>query len=326
MQDTAVERSLRAQGLEGPVLVAISGGIDSVVLAHGLAAIHSGSVSLGHVNHGLRGAESEADEAFLRGFARDLGVRLLVRRVAPAELREGGPSRARPTLQEAARTLRYAALDEMAEEAGARRIATAHQADDQAETVLFRLLRGTGLDGLTGIPPVSPDGRILRPLLGVSRAEIEAHARAHGLTWREDASNQSDDYARNRLRRHWLPGLARDFNPRLLRSLGELAETLRGDAEWIEGQVAREAAARFQEEASCLRIEPKDWEALPDALALRLARRALRLMGGGRDVSRVHLRRMVAFFRTGRPGTAIELPGGLVLAHEGGSFRLSRAG
>jgi len=321
-----VEAALVALGArQGGLLVAVSGGVDSVVLAHALHAVRERCglvLSIGHVNHALRGAASEADEAAVRALAARLGVSVAVRRAPPAPLREGRSSRDRPTLQEAARTLRYQALREMAEAAGARWIATAHTADDQAETVLLRLLRGAGPDGLGGIPERSPDGRILRPLLGVSREEVLAHARGRGIAWREDASNARDAYARNRLRRHWLPGLARDFNPRLLRSLADLAEAMRRDAEWTAAPVAEAEARLFSKEGEWLCIERKDWDTLPEALARRLARLALRRAGRGRDVSRPHLRRMLAFFRAGRAGTAIELPGGLELAREGERFRL----
>jgi tRNA(Ile)-lysidine synthase len=274
------------------------------------------------VNHGLRGADSDADQAFVEALAARLGLPVHVRRADPVPLRQRRSSRDRPTLQEAARRLRYDALVEMADAAGARWIATAHTADDQAETVLLRLLRGTGPDGLGGIPERSPDGRILRPLLGVCREQVLAYAAAEGIGWREDASNTRDAYARNRLRRRWLPGLAEDFNPRLLRSLADLAEAMRRDGEWIEARVAREADRRFAREAEWLWIERKDWDALPEALARRLARLALRRAGRGRDVTRVHLARMLDFLRSGRPGTAIELPGGLALAREGERFRL----
>ena len=321
-----VEVALAAVGArEGGLLVAVSGGVDSVVLAHALHALgpeHGLALSIGHVNHALRGAESEADEAAVRALGTRLGVPVAVRPAPPAPLREGCSSRDRPTLQEAARTLRYQALDEMAHAAGASWIATAHTADDQAETLLLRLLRGTGPDGLGGIPEHSPDGRILRPLLGVSREEVLAYASREGIGWREDGSNARGHYARNRLRRSWLPGLARDFNPRLLRSLADLAEAMRRDAEWIAVAVGDEAARRFSEEGPWLWIEREGWEALPEALARRLARLALRRAGRGRDVSRAHLRRMLAFFHTGRPGTAIELPGGLELAREGERFRI----
>ena len=321
-----VEAALSSLGArDGGLLVAVSAGVDSVVLAHALHGLGNPlglELTIGHVNHGLRGADSDADQASVEALGAKLGVPVATRPARPEPLREGRSSRDRPTLQEAARELRYAALLEMADAAGADWIATAHTSDDQAETVLLRMLRGTGPDGLGGIPERSPDGRILRPLLGVSREEVLAYAAREGIEWREDASNERDVYARNRLRRHWLPGLAADFNPRLLRSLADLAEALRRDAEWIEAQVASEAARRFEEGPGCLWIERKDWDSLPEALARRLARLALRRSGRGRDVSRAHLRRMLAFFRSGRPGTAIELPGGLELSRQGERFRL----
>ncbi len=310
---------------DGRLLVAVSGGVDSVVLAHVLAELAASrglELSLGHVHHGLRGAEADADAAFVEALAARLGARAATRRVDPGALREGRASRDRPTLQEAARRVRYDALRAMAEAADADWIATAHTADDQAETVLLRLLRGSGPDGLGGIPERSEDGRILRPLLGVSREDVEAFARERRIPWREDASNASDGYARNRLRRRWLPGLAEDFNPRLLRALAELAEGHRRDAEWIRTLVEPEAERIFRAEDGWLRIEAKAWSERPEALARRLARLALRRAGRGRDVSRAHLERMLAFLREGRPGTAIELPGGLELAHEGDAFRL----
>jgi tRNA(Ile)-lysidine synthase len=248
-----------------------------------------------------------------------------VERADPAQLRQGRSSRDRPTVQEAARELRYRALQAIATELGCDHIATAHNADDQAETVLLRLFRGTGPDGLAGIPERSPDGRIVRPMLRVERSEIEAFARDRGLAWREDSSNASDAYARNRLRRHWLPGLVRDFNPRLLRAIGGLADAQQKDADWIASLVEREAVARFSAEGDWLHIDEKDWESLPEALSLRLARSALERCGGARHTTRVHLKRMVAFLCNGRPRSFIELPGGLQLSRAGSpdaGFRL----
>ena len=326
----AVARAAGSLGFLGrKVLVAVSGGIDSTVLLH---ALRAGSPELGldlvaaHVNHGLRGAESDADEEAVRGFAGRLETPLLVARVEPERRREGRSSRARPTLQEAARRARYEALHELAAEAGAERLATAHTLDDQAETVLLRLLRGCGADGLAGIPERSPDGRIVRPLLGTSRAEIERYARAERLTWREDPSNGSPRFGRGRLRSGGLGELAAAVNPSWLRAVGHLAEAQRRDAEWIE-QLVEDAWSRlFREEREGLAVAAEGWSELPEALARRLVRRALRLQGAGRDVSRAHLLRMVAFLRGGRPGTAIELPGGLELARERAGFRLRGVG
>ncbi|MDJ0851880.1 MAG: tRNA lysidine(34) synthetase TilS [Myxococcota bacterium] len=307
------------------VLVAVSGGVDSVSLAQALRELSHEQelkLSIGHVNHGLRGAESEADERAVQALGGRLDLAVDVERVEPEALRSGRSSRDRPTLQEAARTARYAALRAMAARRGAERIATAHNADDQAETVLLRLLRGTGPDGLGGIPERSRDGTVVRPLLGVSRAAIEHFARDRGLSWREDASNASDAYARNRLRHHWLPGLAREFNPALLRAIANLAEAQRRDSEWIEARVEQEAAARFSEVGDWLAIDTKDWCALPAALSRRLVRAALARCGSGRFVTRVHLERMVAFLGAARPATAIELPGGLRLCRDAQGHRL----
>lgn len=322
----ALLREVEALELAGRrVLVACSGGLDSTVLTHVLCDVAAQSgfqVCLGHVNHGLRGEESDADERFVVALAATLKVPVRTRRVDPGELRKGCSSLERPTLQEAARELRYAALVAMAVELDAERIATAHHADDQAETVLLRLMRGSGPDGLGGIPERSPDGRLVRPLLSVSRAQLEAFAHRHGVEWREDRSNAEGDYARNRLRRDWLPGLAAEFNPRLLRAIGDLAEAQRRDSEWIRGRVESEAAARFSIEGPWLRIDAKDWIGMPEALARRLAREALARSGAGRLATRVHLQRMLAFFRGAQIGKRIELPGDLTLSRDQVGFQL----
>jgi tRNA(Ile)-lysidine synthase len=306
------------------VLAAVSGGLDSSVLVDALAA-HAArggyAVAIAHVHHGLRGAEADDDQAAVAALAARLGAPFAAERVAPAALREGGPSRDRPTLQEAARTLRYAALGRIADRLGADRIATAHHADDQAETVLLRLFRGTGPDGLAGIPERSRDGRIVRPLLRLSRAELERYARARALAWREDRSNASPDYARNRLR-SGLSALARDLNPRWLRAVADLAEAQRRDAEWIRSAVLREAGARFTTEGSWLRIDAKDWSALPEAVSRRLAREALARAGSARHIQRVHLERIARFLCDASPVRHLELPGGVELRCKRAGFFL----
>ena len=317
---------MAALGLNGQsILVAASAGLDSNALLYALLEITRENclkVSIGHVNHGLRGAESEADQQAVFELAERLGVPAFSRRAEPEQLRVGRSSRERPTLQEAARTLRYRALREMAVEASCGHIATAHNANDQAETVLLRMFRGSGPDGLGGIPERSSDGVVVRPLLRVTRTEIEAYAAERGFSWREDRSNRSVAYARNRLRLRWLPGLARDFNEQLLMAVGNLAEAQRRDSEWIGALVEREAAARFTPEGGWLRARAEGWDELPEALARRLARWGLRRCGGGRDVTRVHLERMLAFLRTARPGTRLELPGGTRLERDRNGFRL----
>ena len=309
------------------VLVAVSGGVDSTVLLHALQSL-AGSLDLdlciGHVNHGLRGEESEADAASVQALGAKYDVPVQVARVDPERLRRGRGSRERPTLQEAARRVRYDALGAIAEERGAERLATGHTLDDQAETVLLRILRGSGPDGLGGIPERSPDGFVVRPLLRIPRQQILAYATAQGLSWREDRSNTDPAFARARLREEWLPGLRDAFNPRLLRAIGDLAEAQRRDSEWIAEIVEREAERFLTVEDDGLRIARSGWEALPEALARRVARLALRRTGGARDISRVHIERVVNALRSGRPGSWIELPGGLELSCDRNAVRLRR--
>jgi tRNA(Ile)-lysidine synthase len=327
---TAVAEAVESLDLAGHrMLVAVSGGLDSTALLHALRELSQSfdlKLLIGHVNHGLRGEQSEADEAAVRALAAGLGLEVQSLRVDPEVLRGGRRSRQRPTLEEAARTLRYRALSRMATRAGAARIATAHTRNDQAETVLLRLFRGTGPDGLAGIPERSPDGRIVRPLLRVSRAEVEAFASERGLHWREDASNHDARFARNRLRNQWLPGLMAAFNPQLLRAIADLAEAQQRDSDWIESLVEREASRWIEVEGTragpCVRLDRTGWGELPEALARRLARRALLECDGGRDVSRTHLARMLRFLREARAGTHLELPGDRVLVCERDGFRL----
>ncbi len=320
------KRAADGLGLSGrSVLLAVSGGLDSTALAYALVEIAGEKclkLAIGHVNHGLRAEDSEADQESVRQLAERLRVPAFERRVAPKRLREGRSSRERPTLQEAARTLRYQALREMTAEAGCQHLATAHNANDQAETVLLRVFRGCGPDALGGIPERSPDGVVVRPLLRVSRQQIEAYAAARGFSWREDRSNSSLAYARNRLRLRWLPGLTEDFNDQLLMAVGNLAEAHRRDSEWISALVEREATARFAPESGWLRARADGWDELPEALARRIARWGLRQCGGDRDATRVHLERMLRFLRSARSGSTLELPGGARIERDRRGFRL----
>jgi tRNA(Ile)-lysidine synthase len=325
MQLRALTTAVRRLGLCGDrILVAVSGGLDSVCLLHALREISARErlgLAVGHIQHGLRGKESEADAAFVAELAAEWDIPAQVRRADPRALCEGGSSRARPTLQEAARQLRYRALRELAAEQGAR-IATAHTADDQAETLVLRLLRGTGPDGLRGIRERSDDGVVVRPLLRVTRTELGCYAAEHELRWREDSSNARDDYTRNRLRHHWLPELAREFNPRLASALAGLAEAQELDAQWIAAEVEREVAQRVRREGAWLRIDASGIDALPPALARRVARSLLAQCGLGREVTRVHLERVVRFWSRAQPAGRLELPLGRCLLRERDGFRL----
>jgi tRNA(Ile)-lysidine synthase len=208
-------------------LVAFSGGPDSTALLAGLAAVcpapDAARLVAGHFNHGLRGAESDDDAAFAVEFAARLGIECVVGRgdVVAVASRQGDG------VEAAARDQRYAFLTATAARLGLRQIVTAHTLDDQAETVLHRLLRGTGPAGLAGIPRARAlaDGAIglIRPLLGFRRAEVLDYLRERGLPFRVDSSNVDLRYTRNRLRHELLPQLARDYNPQVVEALARLA-------------------------------------------------------------------------------------------------------
>ena len=325
-----VEEALVDFGARGrSLLVAVSGGLDSTVLAHALAGLREPlglELAIGHVNHCLRGDESDADEKAVAELASRLDARFGIERVDPARLREAGSSRTRPTTQEAARSLRREALERIRVRLGCDRIATAHHADDQAETVLMRILRGCGPDSLGGIAEMSRDGVAIRPLLFVARDEILDYAKSNRLTWREDPSNADPKYTRSRLRERVIPGL-RDFNPRLLRAIGDLAEAQRRETEWVESLVEEQAELLFdRSQVGSLGIAARGWHERPEALARRLVVLAMVEMGSGRDVSRAHVMRILGFLRQGRPGVAIQLPGDLELRRVSPDcFRLQRA-
>jgi len=229
-----VKAWLRSQNAAfGGLVVAVSGGPDSVALLCLLLELAprsvSGPVIVAHLNHQLRGAESDADEAFVRelyaGLATSCGVALQLR----CELIDvaGTASAAGANLEGTARRLRYDWLGRVAQEAGVAWIATGHTADDQAETVLHRLLRGTGLKGLRGIAArrlLLPGVEIIRPLLPVRRADLLAYLREIGQGFRTDSSNSDPRYTRNRIRHQLLPLLREQFNPAVESVLSRLAE------------------------------------------------------------------------------------------------------
>jgi len=330
MRESDFRKTLEALGVDGGrLLVAVSGGRDSMVLLDLCCRATAGTgieLVVAHVNHGLRGQESEADERLVREAARRAGLEFRSRRVEPEADRAKSNSRSRPTLEEAARNQRRAALTSIADEADCRWIATAHHAADQAETVLLRILRGTGPDGLAAMDSRSPDGRWLKPLLEVLPEEIEEWATQHEIGWREDESNRDPAFARNRLRHDWLPGLSENFNPQLLRALGNLAEAQRRDREWIDGLVREAAKERIEVGPAGIQLAIDGWEQIPEALARRLVRFALIEAGLGRDVTRVHLLRALEFLRQGRAAgrnKRIELPEGFFLRRLDDAFLLS---
>lgn len=213
------------------VLCAVSGGADSLCLLLTLRELGY-RVEVAHLDHQTRGGESRADAEFVESLARQIGVPCHVRsQPVEAQARSAGQP-----FEAFARAQRYAFLEAVAAERGIRAIATGHHADDQAETVLLRLLRGTGPQGLAGIPYIRWSGRfrIVRPLLHVHRAQIEAYLAERGVVARVDGSNSDTRFTRNRVRHELLPHLAEVYNPNIRGALVRLSELMRDDDELLQ--------------------------------------------------------------------------------------------
>ena len=210
------------------VLLAVSGGIDSMYMLHRAPELFPGaSFAVAHCNFGLRGDESDGDEAFVRERCAALGIECLVRRFDTAGYAAAGGV----SIEMAARELRYCWFGSLAAELGFDAVATAHNANDNAETLILNLLRGTGTKGLRGIPSSSvPCGaepvRLIRPLLGISREDIHKWMEANGFEWREDSTNAENEARRNKIRNQVFP-VFREINPSFIKTLGEDMERIR---------------------------------------------------------------------------------------------------
>ncbi|HTX17557.1 MAG TPA: tRNA lysidine(34) synthetase TilS [Bacteroidota bacterium] len=219
------------------VLAGVSGGVDSVVMLDLLSQLSREwefDLAVLHVNHQLRGIESDGDERFVTRLSGRYGLNVFVGRVATRE----EAARKKISIQEAARNLRYAYFEAKRIELRGDLVATAHNADDNAETMLLNLFRGTGIDGIAGIPIRRPEARIVRPLLFASREEIEAYARSRKLKHREDSSNRTEKYSRNFIRRRIMPLVEERLNPSAVRTLSQTSRTLRAAADFLDGVVA----------------------------------------------------------------------------------------
>ncbi len=226
------------------VIAAVSGGADSVALLRASLAIRqqgAGRLVAAHCNHRLRGPESEADAAFVYDLCRQLGVACEIGIVDVSQADDSGDG-----LEAAAREARYAFLSAVAGRHGARYLATAHTADDQAETILHRIVRGTGVAGLAGIPRVRPLNELttlVRPLLWAHRGEVLAYLADLGQVHRHDASNLDRRFTRNRIRHELLPRLAADYNPSVVEALVRLGQ-LAGETQEALGRLAGELRER----------------------------------------------------------------------------------
>jgi tRNA(Ile)-lysidine synthase len=287
------------------VAVAVSGGPDSVCLLHvllELAPAFDVSLSVAHLNHQLRGAESDEDERFVAGLAARVGLPFV---------RTGTDlAAANDNLEQAGRRARRAFFAGLKTD----RIALGHTRDDQAETVLFRLLRGAGLRGLAGIYPVTDDDSdrpsYVRPLIEVTRGEVIEFLRGRGIPWREDSSNLDPRFARNRIRSSLLPELARDWNPQIGESLAQLATLAHDEERWWRSYLDDLSAGILLARAGGIELRASTLISLPLAVRRRLVRLAIsQVKGDLRRLEFTHVERVLELAAEAGGDGRLRLPG-----------------
>jgi tRNA(Ile)-lysidine synthase len=293
------------------VVIGVSGGADSVCLLHGLAKWRNRlgiRLHVAHLDHQIRGIESEADAEFVSNLAGSLGIPITVDRQDVAAYR----TERKCSVEEAARELRHIFFARVAREVGAHRIAVGHTRDDQVETILMHIIRGTGITGLCGLTPCSPlvhDNRgmslppeasiaanaqrrdllIIRPLLGITREETANYCREHQLDPRIDSSNLLPSFFRNRLRLHLLP-LLRQYNPSIDQALLRLADIAKEDNAFIEQQASGLWDEVARQENKSIYLDKKQMAGLSIALQRHLLRMAVtKLVGDVRDIEATHI-------------------------------------
>ena len=295
--------------------VAVSGGPDSVLLLHfmkELAREMGLTLTAVHFNHHLRGAESDGDEEFVRSLADALEVNYLR---GEAEVGRIARERGR-NLEAVARELRYRFFFSQVDQGRLDLVATAHTANDQAETVLLRLLRGTGTRGLGGIYPVL-EGKVVRPFLGVTRAEVTEEVAARHLEYRVDSSNLDRRWQRNKVRMELLPVLAREFNPEIVLLLSHLADRARDDEAYLERQARERAYPWRVHEGTEERIPIRPLQEFPRALARRVLRQMLQAVRGpAGGLAHTHVEAVLRFARESQSGKSLPLPGGVIVRKE----------
>ncbi|MCR5793011.1 MAG: tRNA lysidine(34) synthetase TilS [Lachnospiraceae bacterium] len=291
------------------IVVGVSGGADSVCLVHVLLALmdqYSCQLIVVHVNHGIRGEEAKEDAQFVCEMMKQLGVRVIViNEDVPKFAKEQGLS-----VEEAGRMVRYQAFFRVMKENGADKIAVAHNQNDCAETTLFQMFRGSGIRGMSGISPKREE--IIRPLLCVSRKEIEAWLEAKNIPYRTDSTNLTTDYTRNKLRLSLLPFAEREINARAGEHIARTADNLREIADYMDEVIAKETAQvvrTIQSETTAeYRIRIADLAKKHIALQKGIVRKVLILLAGKqKDLEEVHVEQCLQLMNR-QSGSRVDLP------------------
>lgn len=301
------------------VIVAVSGGPDSICLLHLLYALREElaiRLVAAHVNHCLRGEEADRDEAYVREFCKNIGIECYVKREDVNRIaKEHGISS-----EMAGRQVRYNFFKKVLDNIEGNKIALAHNANDQAETVLMRMLRGTGLEGLTGIKAVR-DGIYIRPIINISRREIEVYCEENKLNPRIDKTNLENIYTRNKIRLEMIPYIEKNFNPDIIQALNRLSHTIKNDNDYIT-QVSLEKFRRYCKKEENKVIINEEIFMEHDALLTRVIRMALKEVSGSLyNFEKDHIYDIINIQR-GSTGKIIMLPNGIRVLNNYGNVYL----
>lgn len=296
------------------VVVAVSGGADSVALLYALLGLKDElklKLIVCHLDHGLRARESRRDYEFVERLSNKLGLAFVGGRLQQGELKKEKRS-----LQDAARRRRYEFLDNAARLHSAKKIALGHTQDDTAETVLMRLVKGSGLAGLSGIPPVR--GKYIRPLIETSRKEIEEFIGHGKLRFVVDSSNLKTDYLRNSFRLELIPFIKDKYNPAIIETLSRTAESLRADNSFVEGEADRVFKDSFLVEKTrdSVILDRAKLAKAHSALAGRALSRAIDELNVKTDIYSDHIISFLKLIKGSAPNASIALPAGLILRRE----------
>lgn len=296
--------------LNDRVLVGVSGGPDSMALLYFLYCLksqYSLYIHAAHLNHMLRGQESEEDTSYVEDFCRRFDIPCSVRYMDVHEISENEGL----SLEEAGRKARYDFFLDATHEINATRIALAHNMNDQAETILMRLMRGTGLDGLGGIKPIR-DGLYIRPLIHTPRWEIENYCRENNINPRIDSTNLLAVYARNKVRLELIPYIKENYNPNIESTLSSMAELLSDDIDFFNGYVGTLYKEVAVENSNRVSVDIKQVNLLHDSIKSRIIRRAVEQVKGDlTGIESRHIELILSIMASGSTGNAVELPGGI---------------
>ncbi len=291
------------------VVVALSGGADSCALLLSLLALTEAfvlKIIVAHFNHGLRHFQSDEDEIFCMNLAQKSGLIFVSAKMRQTTIPRG------MSPEDYFRQERYRFLDKVAADNAATKIALGHHLEDQAETVLLNILRGSGLDGLKGMLPMR-ENRYIRPLIEVSRKEIIAFVNENGITYRDDSSNESKIFLRNRVRSELIPFLKEKYNPRIEQNLARMAKIIRRDDDFICGHINTiMASPQIQKKKNEVSFSAEYYRTLHASLAYRLIKALLEsLVSAGAGFSSSHIQLLVDLARENSSGKSVSLPYGL---------------